>query len=70
MRNKASNEIRTPRHGARVGDRVLLGSEPVALVKQGNIKDTISLQEMAEALYGQGARCVVIPPNERKVGRL
>ena len=36
MRNKRSNEIRTPRRGAKVGIRAVVGQEPVALVKQGD----------------------------------
>ncbi len=66
MRNKKSNEIRTPRHGARVGDRVMLGQEPVALVKSGNTSDTFSIGEMAEALYGPGTQCLIIPPETKK----
>ena len=66
MRNKRSNEIRTPRLGAKVGDRVMRGTEPVALVKSGETRDTISLGEMAEALYGPGTQCLVIPPAPEK----
>ena len=41
MRNKKSNEIRTPRLGAKVGERVMRGTEPVALVKSGETKPTL-----------------------------
>ena len=40
MRKKRSNEIRTPRSGAKVGVRAVVGQEPVALVKQGDKFDT------------------------------
>ncbi len=66
MRNKRSNEIRTPRLGAKVGDRVMRGTEPVALVKSGETRDTISIGEMAEALYGPGTQCLIIPPTPEK----
>ena len=56
-------DIRTPRTGAKVGVKAYLNSEPVALVKQGKKMDTMSLQEFAEALYGEGTQCVVIPIN-------
>ncbi len=61
MGKSKRNDIRTPRHGAKVGERVLKGSEPVALVKQGDTRDTISVEEFAIALYGPGTQCVVIP---------
>lgn len=66
MRNKRSNEIRTPRRGAKVGIRAVVGQEPVALVKQGDKFDTLSVQEFAAALYGEGTTCVVIPAEERQ----
>lgn len=66
MRSKKSNDIRTPRYGAKVGERVMLGAEPVALVKSGETKDTISIGEMAEALYGPGTQCLIIPPETKK----
>ncbi len=61
MRKSNCNDIRTPRAGAKVGERVMKGQEPVALVKQGERKDTLSLEEFAVALYGPGTQCVVIP---------
>ena len=64
MRNKRSNEIRTPRRGAKVGVRAVVGQEPVALVKQGDKVDTLSIQEFVTALYGEGTTCVVSPPSE------
>lgn len=66
MRKKKSNDIRTPRYGAKVGERVMLGAEPVALVKCGETKDTMSIGEMAEALYGPGTQCLIIPPEPKK----
>ena len=59
--NVYGSDIRTPRAGAKVGVKAYLNSEPVALVKQGKKMDTMSLQEFAEALYGAGTQCVVIP---------
>ena len=50
MRKKRNNEIRTPRSGAKVGVRAVVGQEPVALVKQGDKFDTLSVQEFATAL--------------------
>ena len=64
MRKNNRNDIRTPRYGAKVGERVMKGREPVALVKQGERKDTLSLEEFAIALYGPGTQCVVIPGKE------
>ncbi len=66
MRNKKSNEIRTPRLGAKVGERVMRGSEPVMLVKCGNAWDTISMNELAEELIGPGTQCLIIPPEKKK----
>lgn len=66
MRKKRSNEIRTPRSGAKVGVRVVVGQEPVALVKQRDKFDTLSVQEFATALYGEGTTCVVIPASEKE----
>ena len=64
MKNGNINDIRTPRVGAKIGERVMKGREPVALVKQGGRKDTLSLEEFAIALYGPGTQCVVIPGKE------
>lgn len=61
-RNKDHNVLSTPRTGAKYGRRVLRGSEPVALVGPAGNRDILSLQEFAEALYGEGTECVVIPP--------
>lgn len=61
-RNKKSNDIVTPRAGAKVGERYKRETELVALVKQGSKMDTLSVPEFAEALYGPGTQCIVIPP--------
>lgn len=63
-RNKRTNDILTPRKQAKVGTRVLRGTEPVALVGPEKNKDTFSLVEFAEALYGPGTQCIVIPANK------
>ena len=55
-------EIRTPRNRVKIGEKVLRGGEPVALIRQGGKEDTISLEEFAEGLYGKGVQCMVIPP--------
>lgn len=68
MRKKNSNDIKTPVYGAKVGERILRGTEPVALVKQGNIMDTMSVGEFAEALYGPGTQCLIIPPPKGRGG--
>ena len=56
-----SNEIRSPRNGAKLGDKVMLGKEPVVLIKQGGKKDTMSVPEIVEELYGRGTKCIIIP---------
>lgn len=61
-RKKNSNDVLTPRAGAKVGERRKRNSELVAFVKQGNKTDTLSVPEFAEALYGPGTQCIVIPP--------
>ena len=66
MRNKRFNEIRTPRLGAKVGERVMRGAEPVVLVKCGETYDTISINELAEELHGPGTQCLIIPPAPEK----
>ena len=63
MRKKV-NEIRTPRNGVKIGERILQGTHPVVKIKQGNRQDTISLEELAVALYGRGAKCTVIVPTK------
>lgn len=63
-RNRKSNDILTPRRHAKVGKRIISGAEPVALVGPENNKDTFSLQEFAEALYGPGTQCYVIPAKD------
>ena len=69
MRKKHSNDIKTPRLGAKVGERVMRGPEPVALVKQGDTRDTMSVSEFAEALYGTGTQCLIIPPSMGNGGK-
>lgn len=61
-RNRRSNDVVTPRVGAKVGERCKRDTELVAIVKQGNKTDTLSVPEFAEALYGLGTQCIVIPP--------
>ena len=53
-------EIRTPRQGAMVGTKAMVGDKPVAVVKQGKKVDILTLDEFASALYGQEVRCVVV----------
>lgn len=61
-RKKNTNDVLTPRTGAKVGERRRRDTELVALVKQGSKMDTLSVPEFAEALYGPGTQCIVIPP--------
>ena len=62
MRSQRSNEIRTPREDVMVGERVMLGPEPVLLVRHGQKLDFISMDELVERLHGPGAQCLIIPP--------
>lgn len=61
MRSKKNNEIRTKKDikiGEIIKDKDT--GAPVALIKgNGNKYDTFSLQEMAEALYGEGTEVFV-----------
>ena len=49
----SSDILRTPRKGARLGDRVILAGEPVMVVKSGKVMDFITLKELAEEMYGK-----------------
>ena len=60
MRQVKENEIRTPRQGAMVGTKAMVGDKPVAVVKQGKKIDTLTLDEFATALYGQDVKCVIV----------
>ena len=68
-RNKNSNDIVTTRKQVKIGKKVYHGTEPVALVGPEQNRDIISLNEFAEALYGPGCQCVIIPPSD-KAGNL
>ncbi len=63
MNTIIQREIRTKRQGAKVGTCVMIGQEPVALVKQGKKIDTITLDEFASELYGKKVTCEVRPIN-------
>ena len=63
-RKKSSNDILTAQKKVKVGTRIIENGEPKALVGPESNKDTFSLDEMVEALYGPGARCVVYPPDK------
>lgn len=45
--------IRTPRKGARVGDKEYIAGQPVVVIKSGKNRDFMTAEEVAEALYGQ-----------------
>ena len=62
MRSKGTNEIRTPREKIKMGERGMLDSKPVMVIKNGPKKDVVTLEYVAEALYGPGTKCVVFPP--------
>lgn len=62
MRIKKNNEIRTAKEEIMVGIKTTdhKTGAPVALIKgKGDKYDTISLQEIAEALYGKGVTVTV-----------
>ena len=62
MRIKKNNEIRTAKEEIMVGIKTTDQETgvPVALIKgNGDKYDTISLQEMAEALYGKGVKVTI-----------
>lgn len=63
-RNRRKNDILTVKNKVKVGERVIENGEPKALVGPASNKDTLSLQEMAVALYGPGTQCVVYPPEK------
>jgi len=65
-RNEKSDYIETPRNHVKVGRRVKRGHEPVALVGPVKNKDTFSLGEFAEELYGPGTQCYVILPDGKQ----
>ena len=60
-RRRSSDDMLTKQKQVKFGKRVLRGPEPVALVGPEQNRDTVSLNEFAEALYGPGTRCYVIP---------
>ena len=62
MRNKKTNEIRTAKEDIKIGTRVRdrITGKPAVLVKgKGEKYDTITAQEIIEALYGQGAKVTI-----------
>lgn len=62
MRNKHSNEIRTTREDIMVGTRTKdkRTGAPAARIKgKGDKYDTLTLQEFAEKLYGDGVKVTV-----------
>lgn len=61
-RSKNSNDIRTREKGVKVGKRIVKDGEPQMLVGPESNKDLYSMQDMAEDLYGEGYRCIVLPP--------
>ncbi len=65
-RRKDSNNMLTKQKKVKFGKRVLRGSEPVALVGPEQNKDTVSLNEFAEALYGPGTQCYIIRAGKQK----
>ena len=49
--DKKPKEVRSPRKGAKLGDRVILAGQPVMVVKSGKQEDFITVEEIIEALY-------------------
>lgn len=61
-RRKNSNDILTPNLNLKIGQVVCRGGELVAYIKRDGKADIFSLSDFAEALYGNGTQCIVIPP--------
>jgi hypothetical protein len=61
-RKKNSNALLTKEKQVKFGEKVLKGNEPAALVGPSKNKDTLTLNEFAEQLYGPGVQCVIVPP--------
>ena len=62
MRNKKDNEIRTTKEAIMVGRRSTdkATGVPAALIKgKGGKYDTLTVQEFATALYGEGTRVLI-----------
>lgn len=60
---KADKAIRTPRKGARVGNRDFIANQPVIIVKSGKKEDFMTVEEVAEALYGMPVDHIVFKPD-------
>ena len=61
-RSKKTSDVLTREKEVKVGRRVIVGGEPQLLVGPEKKKDLFTLQDMTEALYGEGARCHVEKP--------
>lgn len=62
MRNKKPNEIRTMNEDIMVGTKIKdrKTGAPVALIKgKGQKFDTMTVQEFAEQLYGEGIKVLI-----------
>lgn len=52
-------EIRTKNKGVKIGDTIVVDTQPVALVKNGKKMDTLTLDEFASQLYGRKVTCKI-----------
>lgn len=62
MRTKKNNEIRTTKEAIMVGTKIKdrVTGVPAALIKgKGDKYDTLTVQEFAVALYGEGTRVLI-----------
>ena len=59
MRNKRTNEVRTPQTDTKIGDRVLIKGEPHLLIKQGQKTELLSAPQLVKAIYGKPVNCII-----------
>ena len=64
-RKRNSNVVMTREKKVRVGKRIIADGKPQLLVGPESNQDTFSLDDMAVALYGPGARCHVVVDGRR-----
>ena len=63
-RNKKSNDILTKEKHVKVGKKVIRHGIPQLLVGPNANQDYFSMQDMAEAMYGRGAKFYIEEPTE------
>lgn len=65
-RDRKAKTLVTREKQVKFGEKILIGNEPAALVGPNNNKDTLTLKEFCEQLYGNGYQCVLIPPEGKQ----